>query len=128
MGMRGRKSAASMAIVADLPQRPEPPGDLTADEAGEWREIVRALPADWFTRETHGLLSAYCRHIVSARRVAEMIRTAGDDDIAGLARLLRMQGLQSAALCGLATKMRIAQTGAQRGRRAKSAAAPRPWD
>lgn len=128
MGTRGRKSAASLAVVADLPQRPEPPPELTADEGAEWREIVRALPADWFPRETHGLLAAYCRHIVSARRVAEMIRTAVSDDIAALARLLRMQAAQSGALCSLATKMRIAQTGAGRGRRAKAPTSPRPWD
>ena len=128
MGICGRKSVESLATVAGLPQRPEPPGDLTADESAEWREIVRALPADWFTRETHALLVAYCRHVVAARRVAGMIQATGNDDVAALARLLRMQALQSGALCSLATKMRIAHTGAQRGRRAKSAAAPRPWD
>jgi hypothetical protein len=42
--------------------RPEPPEDLTEEQAAEWSAVVDRLPADWFPRETHGLLARYCRH------------------------------------------------------------------
>lgn len=128
MGTRGRKSASELAVVSVLPQRPEPPADLSADEDREWREIVHRLPADWFPRETHGLLSAYCRHVVAARRVAKLIESAGDDDVPKLARLLRMQVAQSMSIATLAAKMRLTQTATIDRRRTKPAGGPRPWE
>jgi len=131
MGTRGRKSVASMTTapaVAFLPQRPDPPADLSAAEAVEWREIVHRLPADWFPRETHGLLAAYCRHIVSARRVASLIEAADDDDVPALARLLRMQAAQSMAIATLSAKMRLAQSAAVDRRKTRGPTAPRPWE
>jgi hypothetical protein len=74
MGIRGPQSSAALEIpsVADLrgDARPEPPSDLTDDQAAEWRAVVERMPADWFPRETYGLLSQYCRHVVTARRIA----------------------------------------------------------
>lgn len=59
MGKRGRKSEAELstvAPVAELPQRPEPP--KTLDEAGQarWREIVGALPTDYLKPSDYPLL------------------------------------------------------------------------
>jgi hypothetical protein len=55
MGIRGPKSAGDLATptVADLrgDARPEPPADLTEEQAAEWRAVVERLPADWFPRE-----------------------------------------------------------------------------
>ena len=66
MGLRGPKSSAALEIpsVADLrgDARPEPPEDLTEEQAAEWRAVVARMPADWFHRETHGLLAQYVRH------------------------------------------------------------------
>ncbi len=53
--------------------RPDPPRDLTAGQAVEWRAIVRRMPADWFPRETHGLLADYCRHVLRSRKIATLI-------------------------------------------------------
>jgi len=41
--------------------RPDPPAELTEEQAKEWREVVDALPANWFPRETHVLLINLCR-------------------------------------------------------------------
>ena len=130
MGTRGRKSAdeLSVAAVIHMPARPEPPGDLSAPEAVEWREIVHHLPADWFPRETHGLLAQYCRHVVASRRVAQLVEAVDDDDVPQLARLLRMQVAQSAAICTLAAKMRLNQQATIDRRRVKASTGPRPWD
>jgi len=35
---------------------------LTDEQAEEWRAVVSRMAADWFPRETHGMLLAYCRH------------------------------------------------------------------
>ena len=131
MGTRGRKSISELTTapaVAFLPQRPEPPADLSAAEAVEWAAIVHRLPADWFPRETHGLLSAYCRHIVAGRRVAKMIEAADDGDVPGLARLLRMQVAQSAAIATLSAKMRLTQSATVDRRKTKGPTAPKPWE
>jgi hypothetical protein len=77
MGMRGPKSGAALAspTIADLrgDARPEPPADLTEEQAAEWEAVVARLPADWFPRESHGLLAQYCRHVCTARRLARML-------------------------------------------------------
>jgi len=106
----------SIAIVVE---RPEPPYELTDEQADEWRLIVGGLPADWFPRETHGLLAQYVRHRVSAKRIAMLLaeietpgRTRDGDtglDLEAYDRLLRMQERESRALASLATKMRLSQ-------------------
>lgn len=129
MGARGRRSLASLtASVTALPARPDPPADLNAEQAVEWRAIVNRLPADWFPRETHGMLAAYCRHIVAARRVARLVEATDNKDVPALARLLRMQAAQTGAICTLAAKMRLSQSGSVDKRRAKGPAGPRPWE
>ena len=76
--VRGRKSAGALTLTVvtgdvEVVRRPEPPTELTREQAAEWRAVVDRLPADWFARETHGLLVQYCRHVVAARRVAELV-------------------------------------------------------
>jgi hypothetical protein len=107
--------------------RPDAPGDLTQEQAAEWRGIVDRMPADWFQRETHGLLSQYCRHVVAARRISELImgletelaRTVEQDGASKLAvtlaaaktldRLFKMQDREGRAMSSLATRMRLTQ-------------------
>lgn len=128
MAKRGRKSAAELAVVAHLPARPDPPAELTGEQAAEWVAVVRSLPADWFGRETHSLLAQYCRHVVSARHVARRIDAAGDDDLPTLARLLRMQAVQSGAIASLATKLRLAPSATSDRRKTKGPAGRTPWE
>ncbi|MGE3296724.1 MAG: hypothetical protein AB7I68_05175 [Porticoccaceae bacterium] len=128
MGTRGRKSANDMAVVVALPARPDPPAELTDEQAREWVEVVNRLPADHFPRETHGLLVQYCRHVVASRRVAKLIDAAAEGDLPTLARLLRMQVAQSNAIASLATKMRLSQSSTSDRRRAKGPAERAPWD
>jgi hypothetical protein len=93
-------------------QRPDAPYDLTDEQAQEWWAVVARMPADWFPRETHALLSQYCRHVVSARRVAQLIAAeeAKDElDIEAYDRLGKMAERESRVLASLATKMRISQ-------------------
>lgn len=113
MGTRGRKSAAELGVIPGIPQRPEPPDELTPQQAEEWREIVDRMPVDWFRREIHPLLCSYCRHVTNARHIAGLIEAAHDLDIGDrkalmrFNRLLGMQERQSSALMGLATRLRL---------------------
>jgi hypothetical protein len=77
MRQRGRKSVAALSAVPVLPgqQKPEPPEELAAEEAEEWRAIVARLPYDWFPRETHGQLVNYCRHVVRANVIDRLIKS-----------------------------------------------------
>lgn len=116
MGARGPKPAAYYDVPAaniTAVERPDAPYDLTDEQADEWRAVVNRLPADWFTRETWPLLAQYCRHVVSARHVSELIRKleAAPDgfDVDEYDKLLKMQEREGRALSSLATRMRLSQ-------------------
>jgi hypothetical protein len=135
MGTRGPCSAASLSVVSSSPveayQRPEPPADLSDEQAGEWIAVVNRLPADWFGRETEGLLAQYCRHVVASRRVAQLIATAEADescDLRDYDRLLKMQEREGRAISSLATKMRISQQSTYDKSKKKPSAARKLWD
>jgi hypothetical protein len=136
MRQRGRQSAASLTVISpngiETLRRPDPPAELPDEQAEEWRAVVNRLAADWFPRETHQMLAQYCRHVVCARRVAQLIQSAeaGDEfDVADYARLLRMQELKSRAISSLATRMRLTHQATVRAELArKPPVLPKPWE
>jgi hypothetical protein len=130
-------------VVRPLPsqKRPEPPSELTAEEAEEWIGVVDRMPAEWFTRETQGQLVNYCRHVVKARVIAGLISgfkpewAATEDGLHRLDKLLHMAEREGRAIASLGTKMRItqqtrykAETAHRKVSNPSSSAAPRPWD
>ncbi len=111
--------------------RPEPPRDITAEQASEWRAIVRRMPADWFPRETHGLLADFCRHVLRSRKIATLIdriERARTVDVDEYDKLAKMADRESRTIASLATKMRISQHASYDRKKAKGAAAARPWE
>ena len=135
MGTRGRQSAASMAIVEANPveaiRRPLPPEELTEEQADEWLSITGRLPADWFPRETHGMLAQYCRHVVAARRVAQLVsehEASSEFDVEVYDRLLKMQEREGRALSSLATRMRLSQQTTYDKSKKKPAQTRKPWE
>lgn len=134
MGIRGRRSSASLSVVPSdgvvVIRRPSPPRELTDEQASEWRAVVDQLPAEWFPRETHGLLAQYCRHVVAARRVAQLVdaaEAADFVDVEGYDRLLKMQEREGRAMSSLATRMRISQQATVDKRTKKPAQTAKPW-
>lgn len=127
-----RKSKADLAVAATVVSvvpRPASPDDLTDEQAHEWDAIVSRMPADWFPRETHGLLAQYCRHVVAARRIAQLIERQDGYDLGEYDQLLKMQEREGRALSSLATRMRITQQtqwGEQKGRKSKPE--KKPWE
>ena len=67
MAQRGRKSAASLAVISPIPgaRRPPPP-DLSPEEAMIWRRVVASRPADWFDDGSASILAQHCRHSAAA--------------------------------------------------------------
>lgn len=132
---RGRKSAASLTVVSSNPtqayQRPAAPDDLTEEQAREWAAVVNRLPADWFPRETHPVLAAYCRHIVAGRHIAQLIskiekgRSIEVDDYD---KLLKMQERESRAVTACARSMRLTQQTTYLPTKQKPAPVENPWD
>lgn len=135
MTKRGRASAASMEVSKVAPietiQRPDAPYDLTDEQAAEWWAIVNRMPADWFPRETHGMISQYCRHVVAARRVAQLIAQAEKEkklDVDHYDKLLKMQEREGRAISSLATRMRISQQSTFDKERKKPKQVSKPWE
>jgi hypothetical protein len=132
---RGRDSVATIAVtqvgkIEPVP-RPDAPYDLTDEQAAEWWAVVNRMPADWFPRETHGMLTQYCRHVVSARRIAQLIEqavAAEPFEVIEYQRLLVMQGLEGRAISSLATKMRLSQQSTYDRTTKKPAAGRKPWE
>ena len=134
MGTRGRTSAASLAVIGaggiESVRRPDAPPELTPEQAAEWDAVVNRLPADWFPRETLPMLAQYCRHVVAARHVAQLIDAAESSDELDLAKydmLLRMQEREGRALSSLATRMRLTQQATYDPKRKKPAQEKPPW-
>lgn len=141
MTQRGRKSAASLAVVqlagVGVPRVP-PPSRLTAAQRSIWLETVNSKPAEWFGPEHAPLLEQYVRHVVSARVLAEQIAEfdpewlKDDEGLKRYERLLRMHELEGRAASSLATRMRITQQSVYRADKAATLAgkvtARKPWE
>ena len=136
MVKRGRPSAASLAIATpsqiEAVDRPDAPYDLTDEQADEWWAVVNRLPADWFPRETHGMLSDYCRHVVKSRRIAQLVadaESANTIDVDSLDKLYKMAERESRAISSLATRMRLSQQATSTHRANKGSKGVRkPWE
>lgn len=136
MGTRGRKSAASFDVATTAPvkvvPRPDAPYDLTDEQTDEWRAIVASLPADWFQRGNHALLSQYCRHVIAARRIAQLIeKFAGEPeiDLGAFADLLKQQERETRAINALLRSMRLTQQSVVRAETAKRPTqVTKPWE
>jgi hypothetical protein len=141
MGIRGRKSLASLAVVRPISDsRPQPPPELTEEQSVEWLEVTRRLPTDYFPRETHAMLAAFCRHVVAYRMLSKTIDEfeptwmAEEGGLERLDRLGKMRDREGRALSSLATRLRLSPQSRMHQRSAARAAdrggtgGPRPWD
>jgi hypothetical protein len=108
---RGRKSTAALSVVAtSLPQRMEPPQELTESQAALWREIVAGKPVEWFAADNAPLLAEYVRAVDMGNRLALEIELtlAGTADHS-LKDLLKMRDTEAKRATSIATKLRLTQ-------------------
>lgn len=115
MAERGRKSAASLSVVVgSIDGRPQSPADLTEDQAEIWDRTVANEGADVFkTAALQQLLKEYCRHVISAKKLASMVEAMerlaqmAPDDLADYDKLLKMRDRETKAIADKATKLRL---------------------
>lgn len=118
MAQRGRKSAASLAVNAQIApisaeSRLNAPVHVSDAERGVWLEVVNDQPASAFSPTHAPLLELYCRHIVQARILSDELANfdrawmADDDGLKRYDMLLKMAERESRAASSLATRLRI---------------------
>ena len=135
-----RVSAAALetprVVVNVKHHRPLPPDGLTEEQKAEWLAITRRLPGDYFPRECHGLLYAYCKHVTTFRTLSaevDRFQVEWTDEVEGLQRfdrLLAMREREGRALSSLATRLRLSPQSryAQTAARAAAKEPPQgPW-
>jgi hypothetical protein len=115
-------------------QRPDAPYDLTDEQAEEWRAIVGTMDPGHFMRGNYPLLAQLCRHIVNARRLAQLIEQCAkekDFDRKEFGILLQLEATESAAIMRLSRSMRLTQQAVKRletTRHPKGERVKNPWD
>jgi phage terminase small subunit len=105
-----RKSPEAKSLLprARVPlKRPEPPENLPEAARDEWRRIVAAMPADWFTEEMWPLLSALCGVSVTLGRITRELNCQKKIDGSGFAELSRLQATLSEQVMRMSTKLRL---------------------
>lgn len=134
---RGRAPAAARGVAliereTDLVPRPQPLAELSDEEAAEWVALCNVVPADYFPGATHMIVASYCRHVVIARHLAELIercakrRPFPTREYLGL---IREQRGQTQAIYACLRSMRLTHLATYNKDRAPIAAdVPKPWE
>lgn len=118
MAQRGRKSAASVALVAQVgpvvsESRLLPSLHLSDAEQTVWARLVNDHPASAFTETHRDLIELYCQHIVQAQLLEDEIQNfdrvwlADDDGLKRYDRMLAMREREVRSASSLATRLRI---------------------
>jgi hypothetical protein len=137
---RGRKSSESQSTVVSLVPgvRPDPPAELTDEQAETWWAAVNSMPADWFFGCAGVLLGQLCRHVSYSRWMAAELAADGlgsskkGGGIDRFDKLSRMHLREGKAISSLMTKLRLTPQSKYSARAAATAAqsTPRvkPWE
>lgn len=135
-----RKSAAALTVVVGkIDGRPRPPAELTDAQREVWERTVANEAATFFsTAALQQLLKEYCRHVVSAAKLAKMIETVelasafDEESIKAYDKLLVMRDRETKALGDKATKLRLTNqaryTPQAAATASKKTAERKPWE
>lgn len=133
----GRETAASREVViirdeGDVVERPRPLPELGIEEAEEWVRICNAVPADYFPPATWVTLAQYCRHVVIARHLWQLIVRAGKSkrrlDAANYRSLIREHRAEGVAINACLRSMRLTHLSTyNHDRKPLPEATPKPW-
>lgn len=118
MAQRGRKSAAAVAVAAQVgpvvsASRLRPSVHLSDAEQAVWARLVNDHAASAFTETHRDMLEMYCQHAVQAQLLADEIQgfdrawLADDDGLKRYDKLLAMREREVRAASSLATRLRI---------------------
>lgn len=135
-----RKSEAALSvIVGNIDGRPRPPSDLTDAQREVWERTVANEAATFFnTAALQQMLKEYCRHVISAGKLAKMIEVVeqnkafDDESIKSYDRLLVMRDRETKAIGDKATKLRLTNqaryTPQSAATASKKTAERKPWE
>jgi hypothetical protein len=136
MKQRGRKSAASLAVISTERgiTRIGPPSTLSEGEAAVWTRIIDSKPAEHFGLKDVPHLTNYCRHVVKADVIDGLIKAFepewlnDDDGLKRYERLLTMAQRETGCIEKLARSMRLTHQSIYRADKVASTKSnPRPW-
>ena len=119
MGIRGRKSTASLSVAAStvvsLKQRPDPWPGLSKREVELWTTIVESQAVDWFSPGDLPLLVAYVKGIALHEQASRDLQkqsivtvTAAGTEV--MNPLIRIQDMAAKQIATMAVKLRLAQS------------------
>ena len=144
MAQRGRKSAAALAVAAQVgpvlsENRLRPSAHLSDAEQVVWLRLVNDSPASAFTETHRDMMDLYCQHVVTAQVLDDEIKAfdrewlRDDEGLKHYDRLLSMREREVRSASSLATRLRItrqAMTDPKTVGRAHSAAgrSRKPWE
>lgn len=118
MAQRGRKSAASLAVAAQVApvvasNRLRASAHLSEAEQLVWCRMVNDHPSGSFTETHRDMLELYCQHIVTAQVLDDELKAfdrewmRDDDGLKRYDRLLTMREREVRSASSLATRLRI---------------------
>lgn len=118
MAQRGRKSAAQIAVAAQVgpvthENRLRPSAHLSDAEQLVWARLVNDHPASAFTETHRDMLELYCQHVIQAQLLSDEIQAfdrawlADDEGLKRYDRLLAMREREVRSASSLATRLRI---------------------
>lgn len=136
-----RKSASFLSVApppVELRPLPEPPQDLTDEQAALWHKIVATKPSDWWDAANLPMLRALVVHTAAAEVIDRELATFEPEwlkDDEGLKRykiLTQIRAEHTGKTESLMTKMRLTQQSRYGARQADTAArsaskSRKPW-
>ena len=134
---RGRKSINALSVVPLIPGqgRLGPPRALDRAEKTVWREIVGAMPPNWFGFECQPVLRRLCAQIVISEGLEEELRKVRVDGLGEserAARLAQAHRDTAKAVNQLSQSLRLTPKSRWSARASETevghAAKERPWE
>lgn len=109
-----------MPFGATDAEHPQPPAELSEEEAEIWRGIVNKMPPTFFAEPTWPMLISLCRHVRAARLFAQQsqayeaelpraINNKRHEILRTIAALSRAQSGESRTIAMLSTRLKITQ-------------------
>ena len=141
MALRGRKSAASLAVsvIDDAATKlPSPPAYLTPEQEDVWRMVIASRGGDLIAPESFPVLIEYCRAVIAGNQIAAQLDSfdtswvADDEGLKRWDKLLAMQDRSAKIVASLAAKLRLTPSSRVQaisaGRNANKGAKRKPWE
>jgi hypothetical protein len=106
-------TATGIVKLVSKVERLRPPDELTDEQREEFVGLVDKMPADWFSGANVPALVQLCRHIVMARRFAQLLEEiiSGPGEmhmkIAAMESLSKAQAKESRLIAALMTSLRL---------------------